>query len=524
MTTLAREGRTSNDRDLSAGRRRGVLAICSLSLFIVSLDNTIVNVALPSLQQRFHASTAGLQWVVDAYLLMLAALLLFSGSSGDRFGRKRVFQIGLVIFGVGSALCSVAPSLPLLVVFRMLQAVGGSMLTPNTLSIIANVFTDRRERAAAIGVWGGVSGLSTAAGPILGGVLIQAVDWRAVFWVNLPIVIAAFVLTARFVPESRADHPRRFDLPGQVLAVVLLASLTYGIIEGPTAGWTNPSELACFIGAAVTLAAFLAVENRRAQPLLELRFFRSPPFSGATAIAVLAFSVLAGWLFLNTLYLQEVRGDSALVAGLSTAPATLVIAVVAPLTGRLIGRSGARVPLVLSGLFLAAGTAVLIFVTPGTDYWVLALGYVALGVGFGMVNPPISNTAVSGMPPAQAGTASAVASTARQVGAVLGVAVLGSVTTTEFHRELASRLATARLPAAEKARLAHASVGASGIGRGAGPSVHDLVGAAFTAASHAGWAVATGVGVVLALVGLVSAGPWAMRRAEQAVGDLEARA
>ncbi len=498
-----------------------MLAICSLSLFIVSLDNTIVNVALPSLQHQFHASTSGLQWVVDAYLLVLAALLLFSGSSGDRFGRKRVFQTGLVIFGVGSALCSAAPSLPLLVAFRMLQAVGGSMLTPNTLSIISNVFTDRRERAAAIGLWGGVSGLSTAAGPILGGLLIQAVDWRAVFWVNLPIVLAAFVLTARFVPESRADRPRRFDPPGQLLAVVLLASLTYGIIEGPTAGWSAPSEMACFIGAGASLVAFLVVESRRDQPLLELRFFRSPPFSGATAIAVLAFSILAGWLFLNTLYLQEVRGDSALVAGLSTAPATIVIAVVAPLTGRVVGRRGARLPLVFSGLFLAAGTAVLIFTRPTTGYWLLALGYLALGLGFGLVNPPISNTAVSGMPPAQAGTASAVASTARQVGAVLGVAVLGSVVTSEFHRQLASRLATAPLSAAEKARLAHASVGASGIGTGADASVHHLVGSAFTAATHAGWAVATGAGVMLALVGLVSAGPWAMRTAERTVSDLD---
>lgn len=513
--------RSPDPPEMSSGRRRGVLAVCSLSLFIVSLDNTIVNVALPSLQRQFHASTSGLQWVVDAYLLVLAALLLFSGSSGDRFGRKRVFQIGLVIFGAGSALCSVAPSLPLLIVFRMLQALGGSMLTPNTLSIISNVFTDRRERAAAIGVWGGVSGLSTAAGPIVGGVLIQAVDWRAVFWVNLPIIVIAFVLTARFVPESRADRPRRFDPLGQGLAVVLLASLTYGIIEGPTAGWTAPQELACFGAAVVSLVVFLVVESRRAEPLLELRFFRSPPFSGATAIAVLAFSVLAGWLFLNTLYLQEVRGDSALVAGLSTAPATLIIAVVAPLTGRVVGRRGPRLPLVFSGLFLAAGTAVLIFDRPSTAYWVLALGYLALGLGFGLVNPPISNTAVSGMPAAQAGTASAVASTARQVGAVLGVAVLGSVVTTQFHKQLASRLAAARLPAGVKSRLLHASVGASGLGGGAGGAAHRLIGSAFTAASHTGWAVATGIGLVLALVGLISAGPWALRTAEEAVSDLE---
>jgi EmrB/QacA subfamily drug resistance transporter len=517
----AATGRVAGAGDERGRRRRqGVLAICSLSLFIVTLDNTIVNVALPSLQRQFHASTSGLQWVVDAYLLVLAVLLLFSGSTGDRFGRRRVFQTGLVIFGAGSALCSVAPSLLFLVVFRMLQAVGGSMLTPNTLSIIRNVFNEPRERAAAIGVWGGVSGLSTAAGPVLGGVLIQLLDWRAVFWVNLPIVALALVLTRRFVPESRAERPRHFDPPGQILAVVLLGTLTYGIIEGPTRGWTSPVVVGSFVVAAAAFAAFLGVERRRQDPLLELRFFRSPPFSGATAIATLAFMVLAGWLFLNTLYLQEVRGDSALIAGLSTAPATIVIALVAPVTGRLVGRSGARVPLVASGLFFAAGTAVLIFVTPGTSYWLLALAYLGLGLGFGLVNPPISNTAVSGMPPAQAGTASAVASTARQVGSVLGVAILGSVVTSRFRAELAARLPALHLPPAARTRLLHASVGASGIGAGSGPAVSHVVGAAFTAASHAGWLITTGIGAVVAAIGLLSAGPWALRRAHDKVGDL----
>ncbi|HET9691201.1 MAG TPA: MFS transporter [Acidimicrobiales bacterium] len=501
-------------------RRRGVLAICSLSLFIVSLDNTIVNVALPSLQAQFHASVSGLQWVIDAYLLVLAALLLLSGSSGDRFGRRRVFQLGLAVFGVGSLLCSLAPSLPALVVFRMLQAVGGSMLNPNSLSIISSTFTDRREKAAAIGIWGGVSGLSTAAGPIVGGLLIQAVDWRAVFWVNIPIVVAAFVLTRRYVPESRAERPRPLDLPGQGLAVVVLAALIYGIIGAPARGWTSTPSLACFAVTAVALVAFLRVEARREQPLLELRFFRSPPFSGATAIATLAFLVLAGWLFLNTLYLQEVRGDSALVAGLSTLPATLIIAVVAPLTGRVVGRSGARAPLVASGLFLAAGTAVLVFDTPTSSYLLLAGGYLLLGLGFGLVNPPISNTAVTGMPPAQAGTASAVASTARQVGSALGVAILGSVVTSQFHRQLADRAAAAHLSPAGRAHLLHAQLGAGGIG-GGGPT-GDVLRSAFTAASDAGWLVTTGAGLAIAVVGAASAGPWALARARHALDEVDA--
>lgn len=503
------------------GRRRrlGVLAICSLSLFIVSLDNTIVNVALPSLQAQFHASVSGLQWVIDAYLLVLAALLLLSGSSGDRFGRRRVFQVGLVIFGIGSLLCSLAPSLPVLVACRALQAVGGSMLNPNSLSLISSVFSDRRERAAAFGVWGGVSGLSTAAGPIAGGLLIQAVGWRAVFWVNIPVVLAALVLTHRYVPESQAERPRPFDPPGQVLAVVVLGAATYGIIEGPGRGWSSPLVLGCFAAAAAALAGFLTVEARRPAPLLELRFFRSPPFTGANAIATLAFLVLAGWLFLNTLYLQEVRGDSALVAGLSALPATIVIAVVAPLTGRLVGRSGTRAPLVGAGVLLAAGSAVLVADTPGSSYWLLFAAYLLLGLGFGLVNPPISTTAVSGMPPAQAGTASAVASTARQVGSALGVAILGSVVTTQFHRQLAARVPSLHLPAAVAGRLLHAEVGATGVG-GASPAGRQVVGAAFTAASHAGWVLTAAAGLAVAGTGLVTAGPWARRRAEAAVGDL----
>jgi len=498
-----------------------VLAICSLSLFIVSMDSTIVNVALPTLQQHFHSSVSGLQWVIDSYLLVVACLLLFSGSLGDRFGRRRIFQIGLVIFGVGSLACSVAPTLPLLVVFRMMQAVGGSMLNPNSLSIISNVFTDNKERAGAIGVWGGVSGLSTAAGPIVGGALIELIDYRAIFWVNVPICVLALWLTHRYVPESRSDRPRRLDAPGQVLAVVVLATLVYGIIEGPTDGWTSAPIVACFVVAAAGAMAFLLVESRREQPLLELRFFRSPPFSGAATIALLAFLILAGFLFLNTLYLQEVRGYSALLAGVAALPATVVIAVVSPLTGRLVGRSGPRLPLAAAGLFLAAGTAVLAFDLPRSNYLLLASGYLLLGLGFGVVNPPISNTAISGMPRSHSGVAAAVTSTARQLGSALGVAILGSVVTSAFHRQIASRLAHLDVPAATKTALLHTTIGATGLGGPTGnKTVTNTVNSAFTAASHAGWLVAVGAGVAIFVVALATTGPKATARAQQAVGDL----
>jgi EmrB/QacA subfamily drug resistance transporter len=465
---------------------------------------------------------SGLQWVIDAYLLVLACLLLLSGSLGDRFGRRRMFIIGLTVFGIGSLLCSLAPTLPLLVVARILQAVGGSMLNPNSLSIVSSVFTDRRERAGAVGVWGGVFGLSAAMGPILGGVLIETLGYRSIFWVNIPVCVVAAVLAWRLVPESRSERPRRLDPPGQVLAVIVLGALVYGIIEGPTDGWTSPVIVGSFAAALAALVAFVKVEQRRDEPLLELRFFRSPPLSGAAIIAVLGFVILAGYLFLNTLYLQEVRGDSALVAGLSTVPATVIIALVAPLTGRLVGRRGARSPLVAAGMFLAAGTAVLAFDTPNVDYGYLAAGYVLLGLGFGLVNPPITNTALAGMPPPQAAVAAAVTSTSRQVGSALGVAVLGSVVTSRFQREIALRLRGLSLPAGVRTQVTHATIGSTGLSGAAArdPAVVNAVHQAFTDASHAGWLLAAGCGVAISVAALVTTGPGAVARARRAVGDL----
>ena len=226
--------------DLSRQRRIGILLICSMSLLIVGLDITIVNVALPSIGRDFHAPLSGLQWTVDAYTLVLASLLMLSGSTADRLGRRRTFVIGLLIFAGGSLLCSLAPNLTALIIFRMVQAVGGSMLNPVAMSIITNTFTVPRERAQAIGVWAAVVGVSMALGPVVGGLLVTSVGWRSIFWVNIPVGLAAVALTLRYIPESKAPLARRVDLPGQVLVIILLASLTYGIIEAPDRGWSSP--------------------------------------------------------------------------------------------------------------------------------------------------------------------------------------------------------------------------------------------------------------------------------------------
>jgi EmrB/QacA subfamily drug resistance transporter len=419
--------------ELTYRRRMLILAICCMSLLIVSLDNTILNVALPSMQKDFDASLSGLQWTIDAYLVVIASLLLLSGSTADRIGRKRVFQVGLVVFTLGSALCSLAPGLGWLVAFRMVQAVGGSMLNPVAMSIITNTFDDPKERAKAIGVWGGVVGISMAAGPIIGGALVESVGWRSIFWINLPVGVAALLLTARFVPESRAPRARRIDPVGQLLVIVLLGSVTYGIIEGTGAGWGSPLIVSCFVVGAAAVAALAGYERRRVDPLIDVRFFRSVPFSGATVIAVCGFAALGGFLFLNTLYLQDDRGMSALKAGLYMVPMALMCLVFAPLSGRLVGARGPRLPLVLAGIAMTASGVLFAGFDAEASNAKLFTSYVLFGIGFGLINAPITNTAVSGMPRAQAGVAAAVASTSRQVGQSLGVAVLGAALAAGLH-------------------------------------------------------------------------------------------
>jgi EmrB/QacA subfamily drug resistance transporter len=465
----------------SRQRRLLILAICCLSLVIVSLDNTVVNVALPSIQRELHASLSGLQWTVDSYTLVMASFLMLAGSTADRLGRRGVFQTGLAAFTLGSLLCSLAPSLGWLVAFRMLQAIGGSMLNPVAMSIIVNTFTDRADRARAIGIWGGTFGVSLALGPVIGGALIASVGWRGIFWVNIPVGVVAIAATALFVPESRAPHARRVDPVGQILVIVTLASLIYAIIEGPSSGWGSALILGFFGLAAAALAALIIYEPRRHEPLLDLRFFRSAPFSGATVVAISAFSAVGGFLFLNTLYLQDVRGFSALHAGLLTLPLAAATAVFAPVSGRIIGRSGPRLPLLIAGVAMTAAAVLLTGLTKGTSVGWLLFAYIVFGIGFGMVNAPITNTAVSGMPRDQAGVAAAVASTSRQIGQTLGVAVVGSAVTSALAGSFT---------------------------------------AAFAHASHVGWWIVTGCGVGVLVVGMLTSGRWARATAARTAGRL----
>jgi EmrB/QacA subfamily drug resistance transporter len=457
-----------------------VLVICCSSLFLVGLDATIVNVALPSIGRELRASVAGLQWTVDGYALVLASLLMLSGATADRVGRRRVFQIGLAVFTAGSGLCSLAPGLGWLVAFRMLQAIGGSMLNPVAMSIITNTFTDKSERARAIGIWGGTYGLSMALGPVIGGLLVDSVGWRGIFWVSIPVGIAAIVLTARFVPESRAPRPRRPDPGGQALIIVMLGSLTYAIIEGPGLGWRAPVIIALFAIAAAALAVFVAYEARHAEPVLDPRFFRSAPFAGSVLTAITATAAVGGFLFLATLYLQDVRGMSALGAALHLLPMASMMALGAVLSGRILARRGARLPMLAAGAGLAAGGLLLSRLTGSSPLLPLFTAFIVFGIGGGLVNAPITYTAVSGMPASQAGVASGIASTSRQIGQCLGIAITGSILAGGLH---------------------------------GGP-----LRTGFVSASYAAWLVLAACGGVVFVLGLVTTGQWALGTAARIAG------
>jgi EmrB/QacA subfamily drug resistance transporter len=437
---------------------------------MVGLDNTIVNVGLPEIGASLHVGVAGLQWTVAGYTIVLASLLLFSGALADRIGRRTIFQVGLSLFTLGSWLCSLAPSLSWLIAFRVLQGVGGSMLNPSALGIITNVFSGPKERAKAIGVWDGVSGLSMALGPVAGGILVGTVGWRGIFWANIPVGLAAISLTALLVPDSRAPKGRRADPLGQVLVITMLASLAYAVIQGPSDGWSSPVIAGFFLLSLASLCLLLRLEPRRADPLIDLRLFRSVPFSAANATAVCAIAASAGFLFLTTLYLQDVRGFSALRAGLTLLPMPVMMAVSSPVSGRILARGGPRVPFIIAGAALTLSTAALsqLSVTSGPLFLVATYGL--FGLGAGMVNVPISNGVMAGVPRSQAGVASGMNSSSRQLGQSLGVAVVGSV--------LAA-------------------------------SLHGSMQGGFLTAAHDGWWVMAGCGYAVLILGVLSTTQWA---------------
>ena len=418
-------GAATDPLSLSSARGRWVIAATVLGSGIAFLDATVVGIALPSIGRRFHGGVGTLQWVVTGYSLTLAAFLLLGGSLGDRYGRRRIFTVGVVWFAVASACCGVAPSAGLLIVARIVQGVGGALLTPASLAILQASFRPE-DRARAIGAWSGLGGLAAAAGPLVGGYLLAVGSWRWVFYINLPLAAAVVAVTARHVPETRDPTTAgRVDGVGAALAVVFLAGLTYGLIEAPTHGWSSPPVVASLALAAVTAPTFLIVEHRRAHPMLPLGLFRSRQFSGANAVTFAVYGALGGALFLLPVELQVVAGYSPLASGLALLPVTLVMLALSARSGALSARIGPRLQMTVGPLIVGAGLALLTRATDPGTYWTQVFPAVLLfAFGLAVTVAPLTATAMGAAPPQHSGIASAVNNVVSRAAGLLAVAVL----------------------------------------------------------------------------------------------------
>jgi DHA2 family methylenomycin A resistance protein-like MFS transporter len=398
--------------------------------FMVLLDSTIVGVALPDMQHRLHTDLSGLQWIVDAYVLLVAMLLLSGGVFADRFGRKRVYLSGAVVFTLASVLCAFAPSLAWLITGRVLQGIGAAAMSPGSLALLAAAYPVPQERVKAIGLWAGISGIGLAAGPLAGGILVNAFDWRAIFLVNVPIGVALVLAALPTLSESRNPNATAIDIPGTVLSILGVGALTYGLIEGGSKGWASGTILGSFAAALVIIAAFIAVEGRTPTPMMPLRLFRIPLFTVSNAAMVMVGFALMGSVFFFSQFFVTVQGASILDSGLETLPISLGMAIVSPYAGRLAAKYGFRI-VVTIGLALAGlGLLTLGFVHADTSYWNVWWRLAITGAGFALAMSPLTGAAIQSVNPQEGGLASGISSTARQIGAVLGVAVLGAIVTT----------------------------------------------------------------------------------------------
>jgi EmrB/QacA subfamily drug resistance transporter len=486
-----------------------ILISLLLAAFVINLDTTIVNVALPTLVRDLHASNSQLQWVVDAFNLLFAGSVLAAGSLSDRFGRKGMLLAGLSVFGLASLAGGLTDSAGALIAARSVMGVGAAMVFPATLSLISNVFTERGERARAIGLWGAITGAAIALGPIVGGWLLEAFDWRSIFFAMTPIAAIAGVLVACYVPPSRDPHAPRTDRAGFALSTAMVGLLVFTIVEAPNHGWGSARTLGSFALTAVLAAAFVAWERRTEQPMLDLSLFGNPRFTAASASVAISFFALSGFIFLVTQYFQFLKGYGPLSTGVRLLPVASCVAISSILGARLALRLGTKL-VVASGLFsMAAFYLWVTTVSAGTGYGTIAAQMVVLGTGMGLTSAPATEAIMGVVPKAKAGVGSAVNDATRLLGATLGVAVIGSVYASLY----ASRLATALpigLPASV-ARTAHASVGAAltaagKLGSAGHPAlastVHDAAGAAFFDGFHAANYLAAGVaaaGAVMAL-------------------------
>jgi EmrB/QacA subfamily drug resistance transporter len=488
-------------------RRWWTLGVLCFSLLVIILDNTIVNVAIPALQRELGATTSELQWVIDAYVLVFAGLLLTAGALGDRFGRKGALSFGLAVMGGASAASALATSPDQLIATRALMGVGGAFIMPATLSILTNVFRDPKERGRAIAVWAGTSGMAGALGPVTGGFLLEHFWWGSVFLVNVPVVILALVLGWRLVPTSRDPAAPPVDVPGAMLSIAGLVTLVWAIIEAPGRGWTDTTILGAFAAAVVLLAAFGFWEWRTPNPMLSVSFFRNPRFSAASAAITLTFFVMFGMMFAFTQYLQFVLGYTALEAGVRMLPMAGVMMTVAPTSARIVERVGTKV-VVGAGLSVVTASLLLASRLSVDGGYLPALAtLMVMAAGMALTMAPATESIMGSLPPAKAGVGSAVNDTTRQVGGALGVAALGSVMSSIYGSRLGEALAATPAPR-EVVAVAKQSLGAAFAvaGRVGGPAGDALVRAAeraFVDGMHVAFLVGAAVAALAAGIALV---------------------
>src|SRR5215207_4050264 len=491
--------------DTAYSRRWWTLGVLSLALLIISMDNTILNVALPTISDELGATSGQLQWIVDSYTLVFAGLLLVAGSLGDRFGRRRALQIGLGVFLAGSVAAAVADSPNMLIASRALMGIGGAFIMPSTLSVLTNVFP-ARERPKAIGIWAAVSGLGIAFGPITGGVLIENLSWGWVFLINVPVAGAALALTRPLVPESKDPAAPKLDPFGAALSFAGLTSLLWAIIEaGGDRGWTDPAVMSTFGLAAALLSAFVVWEMHAKSPMLDVRLFRDRRFSSSAASITMVFFALFGTIFFLTQYLQSVLGYGPITAGAAFIPVSVGMVVASQVSARLSVRVGNR-PVVTGGLALVGGgLALLSLAEADSGYGLIAAALLALGSGMGLAMTPATESLMSALPKEHAGVGSAMNDAVRQVGGALGVAVLGSLLSSGYRGDMET--AVSGLPA-DAGEAASEGVGgavavADNVGGQTGDSLAATAEQAFTSAMSTTVLIAAGAALIGSLIAAV---------------------
>ena len=488
-------------------RRWQILAVLCISLFVIVMDNTIVNVALPTLARELDAGTSSLQWIVDAYTLVFAGLLLAAGGLGDRFGRKGALLAGLLVFGTFSTAGAFASSAGQLIGARALMGVGAAFIFPATLALIVNVFTDPRERAAAIGIWTAIAGVGVALGPITGGWLLEHFSWGSVFLVNVPVALLGVVGVLALVPRSRDPHAPRLDLIGLGLSIAGVALLVWSLIEAPSNGWLSAATAGGIAGAAALLATFVWWELRVTDPLLDVHLFRKMRFTAASLAITLGFFALFGFIFLVTQYLQLVKGYSALEAGVRTLPFAFAMVVAAVTSPRIERRVGTKLVVAAGLTLMAAGFAIAATNDASTPYSVIATAMILMGLGLGSAAAPATESIMASLPPAKAGVGSAVNDTTREVGGTLGVAVLGSIMASVYGGRIVDALSGLPLPAGARAAagdsLAAALQVAGSVGGEAGRGIALAAQDAFVHAFQIGSVVTGSVALVGALLAML---------------------